>query len=117
MLLLSFRYAPEDEIEQVRALLIEHHIDFYEVPPSFMGFNPGGIWLRNKAQQAEVRVLLNEYQQQRAEQARQHWEEQKHQGTHTTQWQLIKAHPFRFALTLIGISLLLGLMTIPFWYL
>lgn len=117
MLLLSFRYAPEDEIEQVRALLTANHIDFYEVPPSFMGFNAGGIWLRDTAQKAEVRALLNTYQQQRAEQARQDWEDKKQQGVHLTQWQMIKARPVRSALTLIGITLLLGLMTIPFWYL
>lgn len=117
MLLLSFRYAPEDEIEQVRALLETNHIEFYEVPPSFMGFNAGGIWLRHREQQAAAKAVLAEYQQQRALEARQHWEEQKHLGTHTTQWQMIKAHPFRFGLTAVGIALLLGLMTIPFWYL
>ncbi len=116
MLLLSFRYAPADEIEQVRALLVDNQIDFYEVPPSFMGFNPGGIWLRNKAQQKEASALLHQYQQHRAEQARQDWNLQKQQGTHLTQWQMIKAHPFRFILTCIGITLLLGLMTIPFWF-
>lgn len=73
MLLLSFRYAPEDEVEQVRALLKEEHIDFYEVPPSFMGFNAGGIWLANPAQKQQAQLLLAQYQAQRAQQAQARW--------------------------------------------
>lgn len=117
MLLLSFRYAPEDEIEQVRILLTDNDIGFYEVPPSFMGFNAGGIWLRHTDQKAAAQTLLAEYQQQRALNARKLWEEQKQQGNHITQSDMAKAHPIRFLLTLLGISLLLGLMTIPFWLL
>ncbi|SRR5690625_2251014 len=117
MLLLSFRYAPEDEVEQVRALLKEEHIDFYEVPPSFMGFNAGGIWLANPAQKQQAQLLLAQYQAQRAQQAQARWASQKRDGTQPTQWDHIKAHPFRFLLTLLGIVFLLGLMTLPFWQL
>lgn len=117
MLLLSFRYAPEDEIEEIRTLLANNDISFYEVPPSVMGFNAGGIWLRHAEQKTTAQALLAEYQQHRALSARQLWEEQKQQGTRITQSDIAKAHPIRFLLTLLGISLLLGLMTIPFWLL
>lgn len=117
MLLLSFRYAPEDEIEQVRILLTNNDISFYEVPPSFLGFNAGGIWLRHAEQKTAAQALLTEYQQQRALDARKLWDEQKQQGTRITQYHIAKAHPIRFLLTLISIFLLLGLVTIPFWFL
>ena len=40
-LLLNLRQVPDDEAEEVRALLNEHRIAFYETTPSLWGISPG----------------------------------------------------------------------------
>lgn len=115
MLLLSLRQVPDDEANDVKALLTEHEIAFYETPPSFWGVSAGGIWLQNKTQKEEATHLLACYQQQRAQQARATWHAQRAEGTHTTQWQIIKQHPIRFLATIIGVAFLFLVMSLPFW--
>ncbi|MFO7288296.1 MAG: DUF6164 family protein, partial [Gammaproteobacteria bacterium] len=47
-LLLNLRGVPDDEADEIRALLEEHGIAFYETPPSRWGVSAGGIWLRRR---------------------------------------------------------------------
>lgn len=115
MLLLSLRQVPEDEANEVKALLAEQGIAFYETPPSFWGVSAGGIWLQHAAQKEEAQMLLARYQQQRAESARASWQAQRAEGNHTTQWQMIQQHPVRFTATIVGVILLFAVMTLPFW--
>jgi len=44
-LLLNLRRVPDDEADEVRALLERHDIPFYETTPSLWGVSAGGIWL------------------------------------------------------------------------
>lgn len=69
-LLVNLRNVPEDEAEEVRALLAAHRIDFYETPPNFWGISAGGIWLRDERQLTEARRLLAAYQEERRQRAR-----------------------------------------------
>lgn len=114
MLLLNLRNVPEDEAEQVKELLTENEIPFFETSPSFFGFNAGGIWLQQKEHGPEAKALLADYQQQRAEAAQAHWQELRERGIQPTQWQMMKKHPIRFAFTLIGIVILFVIMLLPF---
>lgn len=115
MLLLSLRQVPEDEANEVKALLNKHGIAFYETPPSFWGVSAGGLWLQHLAQKEEAQTLLAHYQQQRAATARANWQAQRAKGTHTTQWQMIQQQPVRFVATVVGVTLLFVVMTLPFW--
>src|SRR5699024_12194209 len=115
MLLLNLRQVPDDEADEVKALLHEHDIDFYETPPSFWGVNAGGMWLQNTAQREEAKQLLATYQQARALHAQAKWQSQRAAGTHPTQWSIIKQRPIRFIATVVGIGVLFLVMTLPFW--
>ncbi len=44
-LLMNLRHVPEDEADEVRALLDEHAIAYYETKPSRWGISSGGIWI------------------------------------------------------------------------
>ena len=44
-LLLNLRHVPEDEADDVRALLDANGIAWYETQPSRWGISGGGIWL------------------------------------------------------------------------
>ena len=57
-LLLNLRNVPDDEADEVRALLNDRGIDFYETPPSFWGVSAGGLWLPGPDQLAEAQAHL-----------------------------------------------------------
>lgn len=69
ILLVNLRHVPDDEADEMRAVLEQHGIDFYETPPNFWGISAGGIWLRDEEQHGEAKRLLAEYQEQRRQRA------------------------------------------------
>ena len=54
-LLLNLRNVPDDEADDVRALLDEHDIAYYETSPGFWNISLGGIWVREDAAFAEAK--------------------------------------------------------------
>ena len=64
-LLLNLRQVPDDEAEEVRTLLNEQQIPFYETTPSLWGISSGGIWLTNPTDRERAKALMEDYQQQR----------------------------------------------------
>jgi hypothetical protein len=65
ILLFSLRGVPDDEAYEVRGLLTEQQIDFYETSAGNWGISMPALWLRDHAQLAQARELLANYQQQR----------------------------------------------------
>lgn len=64
-LLFNLRGVPEDEADEVRELLTEQEIDFYETSAGNWGVSMPALWLRNDADLEKARYVLNQYQQQR----------------------------------------------------
>ena len=71
-LLFNLRNVPADEADEVRALLQRHGVDWYETRPGPWGISAGGLWLRDAGAYPQARQLLDQYQQARREQAREH---------------------------------------------
>ena len=69
--LMSLRGVPDDEHEQICALLDEHDIDYYETRPGNWLISAGALWLRDDSQFGEATQLLDGFQQQRYLAARQ----------------------------------------------
>lgn len=65
LLLFSLRGVPDDEADEIRELLTEQDIDFYETPAGNWGVSMPALWLRNDAELAPAQALLTTYQQQR----------------------------------------------------
>ena len=59
---------PEDEAEDVRQLLQNNHIEYFETPAGNWGISMPAIWLQNDDQQDQAKLLIEEYQQQRSAQ-------------------------------------------------
>ncbi len=74
-LLVNLRGVPEDEAEEIRQLLAEHAIDFFETPPGNWGISMPAIWVTSEADRQKAEPLLAEYQQQRYRAARAAWEQ------------------------------------------
>ncbi|MDN5848716.1 MAG: DUF6164 family protein, partial [Nitrococcus sp.] len=58
IILLNLRGVPEDEAEEIRDLLTEHGVAFYETLPSRWGISMGAIWLRDEHQREEAKQLI-----------------------------------------------------------
>jgi Family of unknown function (DUF6164) len=116
-LLLNLRHVPEDEAAEVRRLLDEHAIGFFETPPSRWGVSAGSIWLADEAQASAALPLLADYQRQRAQQARDALEQARRDGTAPTFWDLLKAEPLRVLGVLLAAAGLLALCALPYFLL
>ena len=69
-LLFNLRNVPDDEADEVRALLDAHGLDWYETRPGPWGVSAGGLWLRDAGDWPRARGLLDGYQQARRSHAR-----------------------------------------------
>ena len=112
-LLLNLRNVPDDEADDVRAMLDAHGIAFYETSPSMWGISAGGIWVNEDAAIVEAKRLMADYQEQRGTSARAEYAAAVRAGTAETFWTVLRAEPVRVALTVLGILFLLGLVALP----
>ncbi len=67
---------PEDEADDVRGLLEDADIDFYETSAGNWGVSLAAIWLNDEAQLERAQSLLDEYQQARQFTAREQFQVQ-----------------------------------------
>ncbi|SFM95534.1 DUF6164 family protein [Dokdonella immobilis] len=112
-LLLNLRHVPEDEADEVRALLEGNAIAWYETEPNRWGISAGAIWIREDGQFERARALMDEYQAQRGAAARQAWAAARREGTARTFWAQLRHSPLRVLLILIGIILCAALSLWP----
>lgn len=103
-LLLNLRNVPEDEHLEVRELLDEHGIAYYETEPSRWMISFGAIWLQDEDRADEALALLEDYQQQRRAGARARYEAQ---GP-------APLNPMRVLAGLVAIAVVLYLALMPF---
>lgn len=112
-LLLNLRHVPDDEADEVRAMLDAHGIAFYETRPSLWGVSAGGIWVTEDAALADAERAMAEYQCQRSERVRADVAAARREGTAVTFLKLLRAEPLRVLTILVSILCLLGLLALP----
>ncbi len=76
-MLISLRGVPEDEAEDIRRLLAENDIEFFETPPGNWGISMPAIWVRGDADKRRAEPLLAAYQRERYLAARAAWRENR----------------------------------------
>ncbi|MFT4247496.1 MAG: DUF6164 family protein [Pseudomonas sp.] len=113
-LLMNLRNVPEDEAEDVRRLLREHGVVFYETRPSAFGISAGGIWLADVQTHPRARQLLDEYQWQRGESARAQRRLALRDGSAETFGSLLRRRPLFVLATLLAMLLVAALVLLPF---
>jgi hypothetical protein len=111
-LLLNLRMVLEDEVEDVRAMLDTHGIEFYETQPSRWGISYGGIWVSHDQDLARAKALMADYQAQRRERARAERATAVQDGSAETFASVLRREPARVVLTLLAILALLGLVAL-----
>ncbi|MES0371261.1 MAG: DUF6164 family protein [Mariprofundaceae bacterium] len=113
-LLFKLRNVPDDEIEEIRALLNERSIDFYETAAGSWGISMPGIWLNDDRQLKEAQSLIKVYQRERTTAARASYEQLKQEGGHQTVFNKIMENPARFLMLLFAVLFILYVSLSPF---
>lgn len=113
-LLLNLRNVPDDEADEVRALLDAARIGYYETRPSAFGISGGGIWLREDDDFARAKAALAQYQAQRGERARAERAAALRDGSADTFGALLRRRPLFVLATLLGMLLVASLVLLPF---
>ncbi len=113
--LYALRNVPEDEIDEMRAVLREHDIDFHETDAGFFGIATAAIWINQESQFEQAKQLLSEYQQQRFQAAREQYETSKASGTQTRFVDLFRASPGKILVYVFFALVLVAIMTGPYW--
>ncbi|GFZ80373.1 hypothetical protein GCM10011403_24530 [Pseudohongiella nitratireducens] len=94
-LLFRLRNVPDDEAEDVRQLLIENEVDFYETKPGNWGISMPGLWLHHDDDFAKANALLQAYQHERQIRVRAEYQQAKESGEAETQWQRFQSEPLK----------------------
>jgi hypothetical protein len=111
-LLLNLKMVLDDEADDVRAMLAEHDIPFYETAPSRWGISYGGIWVQEDRDITRAKQLMADYQQQRQARARADRAAAMRDGTAETFMTVLRKEPARVVLTILAIVGLLGLVAL-----
>jgi hypothetical protein len=103
LLLFSLRGVPDDEADEIRDLLTEQDIDFYETPAGNWGVSMPAFWLRDESELAAAQTLLNTYQQQRTINQRELYLQTKPK----TLWQAFIERPLLYLVYFLAMALVL----------
>ena len=108
-LLFRMRDVPDDEAEEVRELLTQNEIPFFETFAGNWGISMPGLWLVDEQQFDEARALLDEYQEVRSTRVKSQYLKQREQGEIRTFWESFRVEPVRFSVYLSLAALVLFL--------
>lgn len=113
-LLFRLNGVPEDEAEDIRQLLTENHIDFYETSAGRWGISLAAIWLKDEVQLERANSLIREYQEERYRRAREEYERLRQEGRLETLFDRLRREPMRVLLYLLAIAAVLYFSIWPF---
>lgn len=113
-LLFKLAQVPADEAQEIRALLTENQIHFYETDAGFFRVGLDAIWLADNTQEEHARELIRRYQQARTAQQQATYAELVEAGQVPSVWQHFCAQPIRFLLLVCAIIFVAALTLVPF---
>ena len=116
-LIFRLRNVPEEEAAEVRALLDELGVDWYETRPGPFGLSAGGLWLRDAGDFPRARARLDAYQARVRERVRAEREAALREGRAETFATQLHARPVAVLASLLAMLLVLGLTLALPWLL
>ncbi len=114
VLLYKLRGVPDDEADEMRTLLQENNIDFYETNEGNWGISMPAFWLNDKSQLEFSKNILNEYQKERQQKSRQAYDNLKKNNQLESFVDSVRVNPIGFIVTILVIILVLYISIAPF---
>ncbi len=105
-LLFSLRGVPEDEAFEIKELLTEKNIDYYETSAGNWGISMPALWLSNNEQFDEAEKLLNSYHQTREITQREIYNQLKKEGKNKRLGDVVRKQPL-LLISYIGVAILI----------
>lgn len=115
ILLFKLNNVTLDEAEDIRAILNDQQLDYYETSAGRWGIGVAAIWLINNDDINAANALIHAYQIDRGVKIRHEYEDLKTHDQLESIFDRIKQHPLLFLLTLVMISLITALSLKPFF--
>ena len=116
VLLFKLQNVPDDEAADVRELLAENDIYFYETHAGFWRLGIDALWLPDETNLMRARELIRAYQIERAASQQKAYADLVEQGEAPTLWQNFLLSPLRFILLIIAVFFVLTLTLAPFGF-
>lgn len=113
-LVFRLRNVPDDEADEVRSLLDQHHIDWYETTAGNWSIAMPALWVCNDNDLESTRALIDSYQASRSQSERTEWQAQVDSGIAPTILDRIKARPLASLGTISFCLFLVYVMINPF---
>lgn len=114
-LLFRLNGVTDDEADEVRQLLDDHELEYYETSAGRWGISVAAIWLVDNDDYRAARDLLDDYQAERQERVRADYDQARQEGRVETLWHRWREDPVTAILSVVGLVVVLGLSTIPFF--
>ena len=114
-LVFKLNSVPEDEADEVRDLLENANIPFYETNSGRWGLGFAAIWVKEKEFASAAKELVDNYQKERYQRIRAEHQEQEEAGEKISRLEYFMQSPIKFTI-LISFALALAYFTvIPFF--
>ncbi|WP_126454319.1 DUF6164 family protein [Sulfuriflexus mobilis] len=105
---------PDEEADEVRALLTEKGFEFYETSAGRWGISVAALWLKNNADQPAARALIETFQQHRQTQIKAEHEQLREQGKLENALSRLLHNPLQVIFYILFILLIIYLSLSPF---
>ncbi len=111
--LFGLRDVPADELDGIESALEQAGIEHYLSPPGLFGLSPAALWLKHEGDTAQARRLIDAFQAERAQQAREAWQAAQAAGDVPTFWQALRQRPWHALGLLILVLGVLFALSLP----
>ena len=113
-LLFKLSNVPDDEAQDIRDLLNNQDIHFYETNAGFFRVGLDAIWLADGSQEEQARELIRSYQAERVIRQQENYAQLVEAGQVPSVWQRFCAQPIRFIALVVAIIFVASLTVVPF---
>lgn len=115
-LLFKLNGVPDDEANDVRQVLDDNQVDYYETSAGMWGLSFAGIWLKDESQFESAKQIVDEYQQKRYQDAVEQRRVAQESGEARPWLESILSHPFKTTAVVIFVGVVLYLTVAPFFF-
>ena len=113
-LLFKLKSVFDDEADEIKELLTEHNIDFYESPAGNWGISMHALWLNDETKFNDAKQLIEQYQTERSLRIREEIKQQKENGEYETFLQRTLNKPMQLIIYSLFILFILYFSIVPF---
>lgn len=114
-LLFKLNGVPEDEANDVRELLAETEVDFYETNSGRFGLGYAAIWTRDAESVKSAKEAIQEYQEERYRRVRSEHNSIEQAGQQISRLDFFMQSPVKFSVLVIFAGLLAYFTVSPFF--